>query len=181
MANENQFKLRTRFVATRGVQEYRATIQSLVTPQDVVLELGCAWGTTTALLAERCRLVVGTDVGPECITRARQSYPHVRFEVLDAFDVRAALHLSDRLGLAFTKVYFDLSGLSSYRALLDVIALLTMYATVLRPDTVVAKSGSLKHFASHCWAWDVPSPSVVAERPMERQLIGVGGDVDVLR
>jgi hypothetical protein len=92
---------------------------------------------------------VGTDVSPDCIARARRTYPHLRFEVLDAFDVRAAL----QLGRPFTKVYVDLSGLSSYRALLDVIALLTMYATVLRPDVIVAKSGALKHFASHCAAW----------------------------
>ena len=51
------------------------------------------------------------------------------------------------------KIYIDLSGLSSYRALLDVIALLTMYATVLRPDVIVAKSGSLKQFATYCRAW----------------------------
>jgi trans-aconitate methyltransferase len=176
MANENQFKLRTRFLATRGVHEYRATIVSLITDEDAVLELGCAWGTTTALLAERCRLVVGTDVSPQCIARARRSYPHVRFEVLDAFDVRAALQLSERLGVAFTKVYVDLSGLSSYRALLDVIALLTMYATVLRPDTVVAKSGSLKHFASHCWAWGTPSPSILLEGASSRHPVAVGDE-----
>ena len=150
MANENQFKLRTRFVATRGVQEYRATIAPLVTPEDVVLELGCEWGATTAFLARHCGFVVGTDVSPECIARARAKHPHLRFEVLDAFDVRAALILSQRLERPFTKVYLDLSGLSSYRALLDVISLLTMYATVLRPDTIVVKSGSLKHFAAHC-------------------------------
>jgi len=152
MANEKQFRLRTRFVATRGVQEYRATIEPLITPEDVVLELGCEWGTTTALLARRCREVIGTDVSLDCIQRARCMHPGLRFEVLDAFDVRAALKL-DR---PFTKVYLDLSGLSSYRALLDVIALMTMYATVLRPDTIVVKSGSLKHFASHCiaWKWD---------------------------
>jgi len=149
MANDRQFKLRTRFVATRGVQEYRATIESLITPEDVVLELGCEWGTTTALLAQRCREVVGTDVSPECIERARCTHPGLRFEVLDAFDVRAAL----RLDRPFTKVYLDLSGLSGYRALLDVISLITMYATVLRPDTIVVKSGSLKHFAAHCMAW----------------------------
>ena len=153
MANENQFKLRTRFVATRGVQEYRNTIPALVTPEDTVLELGCEWGATTAALSRHCGFVVGTDVSPECIARARGKHPHLRFEVLDAFDVRAALLLSQRLERSFTKVYLDLSGLSSYRALLDVIALLTMYATVLRPDTIVVKSGSLKHFASHCTAW----------------------------
>jgi trans-aconitate methyltransferase len=149
MANESQFKLRTQFVATRGVQEYRATVPALVTPEDVVLELGCAFGTTTAHLGRHAREVVGTDVSPECVGRARRTYPGLRFEVLDAFDVRAALDP----GRPFTKVYADLSGFSGYRALLDVIALLTMYATVLRPDTVVVKSGALKHFAAHCAAW----------------------------
>ena len=153
MANENQFKLRTRFVATRGVREYRATIGSLVTPDDVVLELGCEWGTTTALLARHCGEVIGTDVSRECIERARSTHPGLRFEVLDAFDVRAALTLAQGLDRSFTKVYLDLSGLSSYRALLDVIALMTMYATVLRPDTIVVKSGALKQFASYCSAW----------------------------
>jgi protein-L-isoaspartate O-methyltransferase len=149
MANEQQFKLFTRFLATRGVAEYRATIPALVQPDDVVLELGCAWGTTTALLAQHCREVVGTDVSRECIARARLAHPGLRFEVLDAFDVRAALEL----GRPFTKVYLDLSGLSGYRSLLDTIALMTGYATVLRPQSIVVKSGALKQFAAHCRAW----------------------------
>ena len=149
MANDSQFKLRTRFVATRGVQEYRATIPALVSTDDVVLEIGCEWGTTTALLAAYCKAVIGTDVSRICIERARQSHPGVRFEVLDAFDVRAALDLR----APFSKIYVDLSGFSGYRALLDVIALVSMYATVLRPDTIVVKSGALKHFASHCTPW----------------------------
>jgi trans-aconitate methyltransferase len=120
-------------VATRGVKEYRDTIPVFVGPQDSVLELGCEWGTTTALLAACCSNVVGTDVSSACIKRARQRHPGIRFEVLDAFDVRAALDL----GQAFTRVYFDLSGFSGYRSLLDVIALLTTYATVLRPEVIV--------------------------------------------
>lgn len=159
MANEQQFKLRTRFIATRGVQEYRASITDLVQPQDVVLELGCAWGSTTHLLAARSRLVIGTDVSPVCIARARQEHPDLTFAVLDAFDVRAAL----TLGQPFNKIYMDLSGFSSYRALLDVIALATMYATVFRPETIVVKSGALKQFASHCRAWnDHHEPSIGA-------------------
>lgn len=51
MANDNQFKSRARYVATRGVKEYRATISHLVRPDDIVLELGCEWGVTTALIA----------------------------------------------------------------------------------------------------------------------------------
>ncbi len=150
MANDRQFKLRTRFVATRGVTEYRETISELVRPDDIVLELGCEWGTTTKQLASVAETVVGTDVSEACIERARRSHPCLRFEVLDAFDVRAALDLSED----FSVVYVDLSGFSGYRSLLDVIALLQMYAVVLRPRLIVAKSGALKHFASNCEPWD---------------------------
>lgn len=149
MANERQFKWKTKFIATRGVKEYRETIPVWVNENDVVLEIGCEGGATTALIAPRCQEVIGTDVSPEVIARARQRHPHIRFEVLDAFDVRAALDLNK----PFTKVYIDISGISGYRSLLDVIALLTMYATVLRPEAIIVKSGALKHFASQCVPW----------------------------
>lgn len=149
MANERQFKWKTKFIATRGVKEYRETIPVWVNENDVVLEIGCEWGTTTALIAPRCKEVIGTDISPEVIERARQRHPDIHLEVLDAFDVRAALDLNKQ----FTKVYIDISGISGYRSLLDVIALLTMYATVLRPEAIIVKSGALKHFASQCILW----------------------------
>ena len=152
MANEQQFKLDTVFVGTRGVREYRATIPTWVNGDDRVLEFGCEWGMTTMLLAERAREVIGTDVSAECIARARQIHPDVRFEVLDAFDVRAAL----ALGGVFTKIYVDLSGFSGYRSLLDVISLLQTYGAVFRPGAIIVKSGALKHFAAHCIAWRDP-------------------------
>ncbi len=147
--NEKQFRPTTRFVAVRDVKEYRATIPLHVEADDVVLEIGCEWGTTTELIAPRCKRVVGTDISPDCIARARQRHPEIRFEVLDGFDVLAAL----RLGESFTKVYIDMSGLSGYRSLLDTIALLQSYATVLRPKTIVVKSAALKHFSSRCQPW----------------------------
>ncbi|MFH1566484.1 MAG: class I SAM-dependent methyltransferase [Gemmatimonadota bacterium] len=149
MANDRQYKLRTRFVAARNVHEYRATIPEWVGPEDVVLEIGCEWGTTTTLIAPHCRRVLGTDVSADCIARARREHPHLEFAVLDAFDVRAALDL----GGDFTKVYIDMSGLSGYRSLLDCISLLTAYAAVLRPDAIVVKSAALKHFANLCVPW----------------------------
>jgi len=149
MPSERQLKLKTRFVATRDVKEYRETIARWVGKEDVVLELGCEWGTTTVLIAPHCKEVVGTDVSPECIQEARRRHPDIQFEVLDGFDVRAA----QALGKPFTKIYIDISGLSGYRSLLDVIALLNMYATVLRPEAIIVKSGALKHFASRCLPW----------------------------
>jgi len=149
MANEEQYRSRTTYVAARGVKEYRATIAEWVGPDDVVLEIGCEWGTTTVLIAPHCKQVIGTDVSAEVIERARRRHPEIRFEVLDGFDVRAAMALSER----FDKIYIDMSGLSGYRSLLDTIALLNAYATVFRPAAIVIKSGALKDFAARCVAW----------------------------
>ena len=86
MANDRQFKLKTKFIATRGVKEYRESISEWVGADDVVLEIGCEWGTTTTEIAPFCREVVGTDISPKCIERAREMHPDLRFEVLDAFE-----------------------------------------------------------------------------------------------
>ncbi len=149
MANERQFRLKTKFVAARGVREYRATIEQWVGPEDLVLEIGCEWGTTTVLIAPHCKEVIGTDISSEVIERARERHPHIRFEVFDAFDVRAAAEIGDH----FDKIYIDMSGLSGYRSLLDTIALLNMYATTFRPEAIIIKSGALKDFAANCIAW----------------------------
>lgn len=149
MANDNQFKTRSRYVATRGVKEYRATIAQLVGPEDIVLELGCEWGTTTSLIASSGASVIGTDISPVCIERARGSYPYLQFEILDAFDVGSAMKICPQP----TKIYIDLSGFSGYRSLLDVIALIQMYAALLDPKMIVVKSGALKHFSARCEAW----------------------------
>ncbi|HEY7202123.1 MAG TPA: class I SAM-dependent methyltransferase [Candidatus Dormibacteraeota bacterium] len=155
MANDNQFRTRTAFVATRGVREYRATIPHLLRPDDSVLEVGCEWGTTTALLAARAGSVLGTDVSRECVDRARSIHPDVEFSKLDAFDLRAVLDL----GRSFTAVYMDLSGLSGYRGLLDLVALLNAYAAVVAPRLIVVKSGALKHFAAQCRVWSAGDPT----------------------
>jgi len=147
--NEKQYRPTARIVAVRDVKEYRATIAQCVGADDLVLEIGSEWGTTTELIAPHCKLVVGTDISPDCIARPRQKRPDIRFEVLDGFDVLAAL----RLDLPFTKVYIDMSGLSGYRSLLDTISLLQAYATVLRPKTIVVKSAALKDFSARCSPW----------------------------
>jgi len=154
LPNNQQFKLRTKFIGARDVHEYRQTIAAWVSPEDTILEIGCEWGTTTMKLAPACHRVIGTDVSQDCIDRARREHPECEFAVLDAFDVRAAVDLATEHGIEqFTKIYIDMSGLSGYRSLLDTISLLTMYATVLRPEAIVIKSASLKHFANLCQPW----------------------------
>lgn len=146
-------KVRTLYIATQGVKEYRATIPMYVKPNDVVLEVGCEWGTTTVLLAEQCREVIGVDIGKEPIERARERHPGIRFEQMDAYDMRAILSLGRR----FTKAYVDLSGLSGYHSLLDLLSLLNMYTAVLRPEVIVVKSSALKRLAQRCIAWQQPA------------------------
>ena len=150
MANENQYKLKTRYIAARGVEEYRQTIETWVKPSDFVLEIGCEWGTTSVLIWEKCKNLIATDISTECINRAKKMHPEIDFRTLDAFNIKEAM----KLGGKFTKIYIDMSGLSSYRALLDVIALLNMYASVFEPGAIIIKSGSLKNFAKNCMAWN---------------------------
>ncbi|MDP6124538.1 MAG: class I SAM-dependent methyltransferase [Candidatus Latescibacteria bacterium] len=149
MANERQLKLKTKYVATRGVKEYRASIRDWVTKDDVVLEVGCEWGTTSVLIEPECKELVATDISQDCVDRAKERHPGIRFEVLDAFDVRAALELNR----PFTKVYIDISGISGYRATLDGLALLNMYATAFRLEAIVVKSGALKQLAARLIPW----------------------------
>lgn len=149
MANENQFKLFTKFIATRGVEEYRQTIPIWVRPEDTILEIGCEWGTTSTVIWEKCKNIIATDISIDCIKVARTKYPEIRFETLDAFNIKKAMHF----GSKFSKIYIDMSGLSSYRALLDVIALVNMYASVFDPEAIIIKSGSLKQFARNCVEW----------------------------
>lgn len=149
MANEKQYKLKTLFVATRGVSEYRESIEKYIKPGDRVLEVGCEWGTTSELTYKKCNNLVATDVSPKCIECARTTRPKVRFETLDVYDIEKAMDF----GVNFNKMYIDVSGLSGYRSLLDVISLLNMYAGVFRLEAIVIKSGALKEFSKRCVPW----------------------------
>ena len=150
MANDQQYKLQTIYLSTRGVKEYRASIAKWVKPSDCILEIGCEWGTTSELLHKRCKNLLATDISLKCIERARKMRPKIRFEVLDVYDTKKALDFE----MNFNKMYIDVSGLSGYRSLLDVISLLDMYARVFRMEAIVIKSGALKNFSRRCIAWE---------------------------
>ena len=150
MANDRQFQAHTRLVATWGVKPYRATIPVVVGPTDSVLEIGCEWGATSVLLAAAAGRLVATDLSSVCINRARHKHPHLSFEVLDAFDLAAVQNMG---GGHFDKIYIDVSGLSGYRSLLDVLALVNAYSAVLQPETIVIKSGALLNLARRLHPW----------------------------
>ena len=151
MPNDNQFKLKTLYIGTRGVKEYRDSIPEFLNERDTVLEIGCEWGTTTTTISQHCKEVIGTDVSPDCIKVAKEKYPQLNFDVLDVFNINQAMQLYKKF--KFNKMYIDVSGLSGYSSLLDVIALLNMYSSVFNLELVVVKSGSLKNFAKRCVAY----------------------------
>ena len=143
MPNDRQFQPKTKLLATTGVKNYRRTIEEVVREDDFVLEIGCEWGTTSVLLQERCSRLLATDVSAECLERARQRHPHIEFEVLDAFDLKAVFDV----GQGVSVIYIDVSGISGFRSVLDVISLLNAYSALLAPRQIVVKSGALVNLA----------------------------------
>jgi SAM-dependent methyltransferase len=53
-------------------------------PGERILDLGCGTGHLAAKIAEAGARVVGVDRSPEMIGQAREKYPALRFEVMDA-------------------------------------------------------------------------------------------------
>ena len=54
---------------------------------ECILDLGCGTGHLTARIAETGALVVGVDRSPEMIRQAREKYPSLHFEVMDAREI----------------------------------------------------------------------------------------------
>lgn len=136
----------TKLVLTRGVREYRATIPFLINRKDIVLEIGFAWGTTTNLLYQAAKKVVGIDKGESYYT-AIKSYPWIELHKIDGFDIRSVM----ALGHKFNKIYIDISGC---RDIHSVIKMVNMYKAVFKPELIVVKSTQLKKFVQQCKVWN---------------------------
>jgi len=56
-------------------------------PGERILDVGCGTGHLTAQIAASGALVHGIDQSPEMIRQARESFPELRFEVMDAREI----------------------------------------------------------------------------------------------
>ena len=131
-------------VVTEHVDDYRAAVSSLVRPEDVALEVGCAGGVTTDALGKVCCVAVGVDKSFSPGMLAEQSgyaKEHVTFKQLDATDIGALLQLSKSAAKeargrydptssggsapvppgGFSVILVDISGSAKLSAVLDLI------------------------------------------------------------
>ena len=144
-------------VATVGVQEYRNTIPATVTSKDdVVLEVGCHFGTSTAILKAHSNHVLGVDVGSKIIKQAQQKYPGIPFRVGNAWKTAELLRLqqeclnqdNSKRKIGFDVVYVDVGGLSGSDGLLESINLISSIRYALEPRTIVIKSACMQRLSS---------------------------------
>jgi hypothetical protein len=188
-------------VATVGVQEYRHTIPHTVTSNDdVVLEVGCHFGTSTAILKNYSDHVLGVDVGSKIIKKAQLKYPEIHFRVGDAWKTAQLLRLqqeclsnnnnnnnnnNDNSGtarLGFDVVYVDVGGLSGADGLLEAINLVSSIQHALEPRTIVIKSLCMQRLSSKLVPfWQLLKREQEGRQvPVPRLLVQQkdGGDVD---
>ena len=133
-------------IVTGNVSEYRATIPVCVNKDDVVLEVGCANGKTTSILAEHCKEAVGIDKGGT-LPKAKERYPWIQFEQIDGFHIGNIL----ALGKKFSKIYIDISG---NRDLDIVISMIQKHEAALNPEIIVVKSSKLKRIMREYKIWE---------------------------
>ncbi|HVY59179.1 MAG TPA: class I SAM-dependent methyltransferase [Xanthobacteraceae bacterium] len=84
---------------------------------DSVLEIGCGKGTAAQFFKRRNNRVVGIDISPTAIAKARASFPDIDFRCMDASDIGS-------LGARFDLVTLQavLAYVPSWRELLETVA-----------------------------------------------------------
>jgi trans-aconitate methyltransferase len=70
----------------RFVWQYGEDLLQLLNPQagELILDLGCGTGQLTEKISQFGAEVLGVDNSATMIEKARENYPHLRFEVADA-------------------------------------------------------------------------------------------------
>lgn len=147
---------------------FRSLARSQVRLSDRVLELGCSFGDTTTILAERSQTVVAVDVGRAVLSRAQERAPRARFELLDAIAHPSRLVALVR-AVAPTAIFVDLGGDRVATDLVPLIALL--HAENSSAALIVLKCRALHQAAAghaHRLASSAPSRATARALPRAR-------------
>ncbi|KAI8468063.1 MAG: hypothetical protein J3K34DRAFT_479511 [Monoraphidium minutum] len=83
-----------RVLVVETTRDYREAAYAFTQPEDIVLEVGCHFGLTTAALHQRAAFAAGVDRSEDNVAEARRRFPGVRFEAADGFDLRSLKALS---------------------------------------------------------------------------------------
>ncbi len=135
-------------IITSDVLEYRRKIRELISKDDHVLEIGCASGKTTKILAEICAKVYAIDKSLPEVNRAKNilsKYENAFVECLDAFDIKSILsRVRENLGGKVDVILIDIGGLEDPG---KVISLLWRYLHIFKPRLIIVKNALLKRIA----------------------------------
>ena len=130
---------------------YRHLATSEVLPTDTVVDVGCSRGHTTALIAASgAELVLGVDIGVDCIATCQRDHAaaiaagNLRFHCSDIFasDARAWAENSGAGGA--TVLFLDIGGNRDYMAVANALRVCRSFMPNLR--LVVVKCKELRSF-----------------------------------
>eukprot|EP00756_Hemistasia_phaeocysticola_P057968 Hpha_TRINITY_DN34586_c0_g1::TRINITY_DN34586_c0_g1_i1::g.96350::m.96350 len=121
---------------------FRRLAKTHVLSSDIVLEVGCSFGDTTAVLCKRARAVLAVDNSTECVQRASSVAPQARILQLDALGNPEQLV---SFGAGASVLFVDIGGTRAAAAL---VLLLQSSLSRLRPKLCVVKCRALHAGAS---------------------------------
>jgi predicted O-methyltransferase YrrM len=132
-------------VVTRETVDYHKATRVEVQPADMVLEVGCDLGECCAVASTCCgyERVVGVDLAPLSVSRARKAFPAIRFEVMDVLQAGAGeglRNLQREIKGEFSKVLIDINGNRDLGAVCRVIQVVVQELT---PAAIIVKSRAL--------------------------------------
>ncbi len=94
----------------RSSEEY--VIKKYMKAGSYVLDVGCGTGRTTSYIFENGCKVIGVDLSEPLIKKAKEMYPKIDFEVMDAAKLRFPSE-------TFDTVFFSFNGIDNFSSLPD--------------------------------------------------------------
>lgn len=90
-----------------------------------VLDIGCGIGSVTASLKRANNHVVGIDVSPTAIEKAKQTYPDIGFRVMSALDIKGPFGRYELISVQMVFAYVP-----GWQRVLETLSKMTTYCVV---------------------------------------------------